>query len=642
VKIRLFVLLSVVVFLSTSTLLAKKKARLELNEKALAKTVNARATDVAFPLSQATTYRPGAINPVLPTYLEIQKKPLSFPQYGTDLVDAFVAAEDSLEAMIEAAGESLGQKSDKPESIKVPEGEYPLAEALAAATGNDAASFQEQVKDVPVEVQTAAARVILAGVATRDDWEKVKGSYKSAFPVSQTAFGFMTGQWSAYTSFDWKTMLSASRTLSAAFDESRAELETLKGKDKFDVSVDTPLGKIILSGGKSNTYSDSDVFLIVDTSGNDTYTGTAGATTSKVRISIVLDVDGNDKYVSQESMRFGAAELGYALIWDGGGKDTYEANKGAGRPNASDIVTATLGYGYFGVGVIVDSDGDDIYRTSAFGQGCGTYGIGLIVDKAGKDQYHGGGLCQGCGFVMGFGGIADFTGDDLYHVADPLYGDPVFNPAPQDKGHSANNAQGVGFGMNGSTKWGGGVGFLLDVEGNDTYQGGCFTQGVAYFVATGILADVDGNDKYTSHIYSQGCGVHGGFGLMLEYDGNDVHTLPDKSRNQLGMGCDWGMGIFIDNGGNDKYDVRANAAGCSLGNSIGIFQESKGNDSYQMHCGPKAQSVGAGKEYMNGGGSSHWGIFMELDGRDKYGGTKIIDNGKRVERGGQGAAMDAK
>jgi hypothetical protein len=52
--------------------------------------------------------------------------------------------------------------------------------------------------------------------------------------------------------------------------------------------------------------------------------------------------------------------------------------------------------------------------------------------------------------------------------------------------------------------------------------------------------------------------------------------------------------------------------------------------------------MGAGKQYMNGGGDSHWGIFMELDGRDKYAGTKILDNGKRVERGGRGAGMDAK
>ena len=58
------------------------------------------------------------------------------------------------------------------------------------------------------------------------------------------------------------------------------------------------------------------------------------------------------------------------------------------------------------------------------GQGFGLFGMGILVDFDGNDRYIINGLGQGAGSTMGFGGLCDLSGDDDYNAggADTVHG----------------------------------------------------------------------------------------------------------------------------------------------------------------------------------------------------------------------------
>ncbi|MDX2098971.1 MAG: hypothetical protein SFW36_14435, partial [Leptolyngbyaceae cyanobacterium bins.59] len=93
----------------------------------------------------------------------------------------------------------------------------------------------------------------------------------------------------------------------------------------YHYSVETPFGKIVLSGQRNQEYAPEDYLLIVDVSGDDLYRG--GAATRNIRhgLSVTLDLSGNDRYLSPAgtSPSFGAGILGYGVLMDMSGNDLY-------------------------------------------------------------------------------------------------------------------------------------------------------------------------------------------------------------------------------------------------------------------------------------------------------------------------------
>ena len=71
--------------------------------------------------------------------------------------------------------------------------------------------------------------------------------------------------------------------------------------------------------------------------------------------------------------------------------------------------------------------------------------------------------------------------------------------------------------------WGGGLGALLDVDGNDTYRAGNFSQGLGYWYGTGLLWDGGGDDAYESVYFTQGSGAHFAIGALIALVGQELH-----------------------------------------------------------------------------------------------------------------------
>ncbi len=72
------------------------------------------------------------------------------------------------------------------------------------------------------------------------------------------------------------------------------------------------------------------------------------------------------------------------------------------------------GVGLAGLGILYDGEGQDIYEGSRFTQGAAFGGFGLLVDRAGDDRYTSFGYALGFGAPLGVGAVIDVAGNDSY------------------------------------------------------------------------------------------------------------------------------------------------------------------------------------------------------------------------------------
>ncbi len=238
--------------------------------------------------------------------------------------------------------------------------------------------------------------------------------------------------------------------------------------------------------------------------------------------------------------------------------------------------------------LLIDLGGNDQYRFEEYSS------LSIIIDLSGNDKYYSsekGWLGTG---VMGIGFLIDLKGDDLYQGQNFAFGTGLF-----------------------------GVGCLLDREGNDRYISNMFTQG-AGAIGLGILCDREGNDFYQTALYSQGFGFVGGGGFLLDYRGNDtffaggvISDYREKSgayqtfSQGFGLGirpfASGGLGILYNGEGDDSYEGSYFTQGSAYWLSIGILIDKKGNDHYRA------------RRYSQGAGT-HWavGALIDREGNDHY------------------------
>ena len=179
--------------------------------------------------------------------------------------------------------------------------------------------------------------------------------------------------------------------------------------------------------------------LLVDLGGDDTYRVTAGGNVSaRNSVSVLLDLGGDDHY--------GYVEVPHPLddarlVSDADGRYTPTAGPDEDNGPTSFSQTPRQGGGRMGTATLVDlGGGDDEYRSLRLSQGTGVFGTGVLVDDAGDDVYLGEAAMQGA---------AAF-----------------------------------------------GIGLLYDGGGNDERRAYQFAQGFAYARAAGAIYDVDGDDVY--------------------------------------------------------------------------------------------------------------------------------------------------
>ena len=284
-----------------------------------------------------------------------------------------------------------------------------------------------------------------------------------------------------------------------------------------------PFGRIVVAGAGNDRHGDcGDCLALVDLGGDDAYTGSVGAAFERP-VSVALDLAGDDRYLAPAPGRptQGAGLLGVGLLLDVAGNDRYEAEDHRPGPRL------TSGWVCCGT-----TRATTCGRLRFSGQGAAYFGIGLLVDGAGDDVYDLWGDGQGFGGIGGgVGVLADRSGDDRYTAEIDAH------ITGRGSGHTRkrvtySNAQGAANGRRGDLSdghaWAGGLGALLDLDGDDAYEAGNWALGAGYWFGAGILYDGGGSDRYRSVYYSLASGAHFCLGAVFDDgDGDDTYTVWD-------------------------------------------------------------------------------------------------------------------
>jgi len=371
--------------------------------------------------------------------------------------------------------------------------------------------------------------------------------------------------------------------------------------------VKTPYGLLRVSGIGNDTV-DTDCALLIDIAGDDVYRNNAGGCTSaRDGIAVCIDHAGNDQYLAPgRDYVQGFGFLGVGMLIDLAGNDIYRARH------------FSQGAGIMGVGVLWDRAGDDVYDANAFVQGAGMFGLGMLLDDSGNDQYDCATLGQGAATTLGLGVLSDLSGNDRYGLA--------LKPDRDALGGLPGYGQGGALSFRPSA-WGGkltaygGVGLLTDAAGDDRYEthGWC-DQGGSYIMSLGALVDHAGNDHYIAGT-GQGSGIHITNAILIDKQGDDVYEGGFRSG---GSGGDRSVSLLLDYAGNDTYKSSTSSYGTGCKPFCYSLMIDYSGDDHYICEEPKNGVTFNNWESFGGtwpesdGASWPYAICMDLGGKDDY------------------------
>ncbi len=361
---------------------------------------------------------------------------------------------------------------------------------------------------------------------------------------------------------------------------------------------ETRHGPIVIGGKRVTRYKGRAAFVL-DLGGNDTYE-VAAATLDKDRgLSMVVDLVGKDKYLCAERESLASARLGVSLLVDLAGDDVYEGTR------------MVQGFGGGGIGLLWDERGKDRYTSEENAQGSAFFGLGLLVDRNGNDEYVSWLHAQGFGLTGSLDALVDTSGDDTYTATGHYpctYGQKgVFHASSQGHGTGLRRHNNMS-----APVYGGGIGLLVDADGDDRYDAGNFSQGCGYFFGYGILADRAGDDWIRGSRYTQGTGAHQAMGIVINDAGDDEY-ISSVAANQAGT-WDVTAGMFLDFEGNDSYKADGLAQAGVAQTAFALLFDGGGNDTYQAGGGATQGSSGS-YEYHD---IQSFGFLIDVGGKDSY------------------------
>ncbi|MDO4573766.1 MAG: hypothetical protein Q4D98_00970 [Planctomycetia bacterium] len=413
--------------------------------------------------------------------------------------------------------------------------------------------------------------------------------------------------------------------------ENDAEPLTLEGVSGTIVQLlETQAGLVVIGGRGENTYELEkmpQVCAVVDLGGDDTYL--EGVVNLERPVLAILDLSGDDTYKGNLPGIQGSSLMGISLWVDCQGNDTYTATHFAQG--------STIG----GAAALVDFSGDDSYSGNRRVQGTAMGGLGLLLDRQGNDKYRGAMWAQGVGQTYGLGILEDCTGDDNYYS-----GGMYYDSYPETPGYEG-WGQGLGTGIRGVAA--GGIGVLLEGEGNDHYEYDYIAHGGGYWMGLGFFRDFAGNDEHLGSTaamwdgsprresrfqrFSTGFGCHYAAGFFFEDDGDDQYYANIMS---LGFAWDCGVAFTFDLGGDDVW------TGAGSGNqgqgaqaSLGVLFDYKGKDTF----------YGSSQGYASGNITYHqlpycggnFSFMIDYGGLDTYGSRAL--NNAYIRRGTSGGFL---
>ncbi len=236
-----------------------------------------------------------------------------------------------------------------------------------------------------------------------------------------------------------------------------------------------------------------------------------------------------------------------------------------------------LAAGILGIAVLMDLEGHDIYQTTKPGLAFSLYGSSLLYDYSGNDQYTGSEHSQAASYI-GASLLVDISGNDKYY--------------------SNSNSQAFGGTL--------GVGILFDNIGNDYYHTGKIAGNANHFSQSFVQGAAKGRWAEATDGHS----LAGGIGVFIDNEGNDNYAARSFSQ---GASYYFGLGLFNDKNGDDKYNAISHSQGYASHYSLAGFFEQSGNDTYNVES-PKdniTQIIGGGRDFSAG-------LFVEFAGNDIY------------------------
>lgn len=426
--------------------------------------------------------------------------------------------------------------------------------------------------------------------------------------------------------WDEASLWYASMKTVEALDLARAALAPLVAQHAdalraFRLDHATPWGRIVVTGTGDDALDlgDAGAFLVVDLGGDDDWRGRTASSSPEMPLAALLDLGGNDLYSGWDRTQ-GSGVCGVGVLLDAAGTDSY-LSAGA----------ISQGSGQFGLGALIDLDGDDAYAAHYQSQGAGFFGVGLLFDVAGADAYEIRSDGQGFGGSAGVGVLADRSGDDRYlAIVDPaVSGRPSYHQLTKETPLvSVSNAQGCSMGRRGDGadghSYAGGLGALLDAEGNDTYTAANWAQGTGYWFGTGVLWDGAGNDTYDAYWWCSASGAHFCIGALVDEAGDDRHVA--RATNGIAFGHDFTLAVLADLGGNDRYECPNDVIARSINRSVAMLLDASGDDTYRSgEKGRPGTATFEARMIERRAQSVYWtepasvGLFVDAGGTDDYG-----------------------
>ena len=203
---------------------------------------------------------------------------------------------------------------------------------------------------------------------------------------------------------------------------------------------------------------------------------------------------------------------------------------------------------------IIDFGGDDIYaeRNDSF-----------ILDMRGNDSYNNQSSLDKANLIF------DIDGNDIYR--NTPYSNGGISLLYEVRGNDK-------YLQHSCVSFNNSICFMIDMEGNDVYQGNnrtqCYTED-----SISLLLDIKGDDIYTAASYSQ-ASVKGGIAILGDLYGNDAYFASDYSQAfATGLVGD-GVAILFNMDGNDDYKAENYSQGYAENGGVALLLDILGQDSY--------------------------------------------------------------
>lgn len=284
---------------------------------------------------------------------------------------------------------------------------------------------------------------------------------------------------------------------------------------------------IRLDASCSNTTYLNDYLLLVDLGGRDTYINNLGSNMIDLNFAPTGSLTpgirgfgpsrGCDRAVP--GLTAGDCTPTAAVLLDFQGEDVFGVKQ---TPLVDAECTTqkvirrmvTGGVGFLGVGILRDAGTqNDKYTGKTVSLGSGhIFGVGILSDAGGNDVYESVRNSQGFALVGGAGILNDQGGNDTYTFEIPDGGviddQDLCDADPRFVQGAANVLAGT-------------VGILLEDSGNDSYTGG-FSEDF----------DAPAPEATSGRAGSQGFGQNGGVGILFDRAGNDSYTILGGDQGQ--------------------------------------------------------------------------------------------------------------